>query len=115
MLGCTDLNTSYVLIYLIEQILKKLEGANLNTSYVLIYPAFLQQAQQSELNLNTSYVLIYRQELINAIKQDLFKYILCSYLSTTDFDKATDAQHLNTSYVLIYLFANPSRIVFTSI
>ena len=60
---------------------KRSQKIYLNTSHVLIYPNVESYFQLGK-DLNTSHVLIYRiTEGDMELKQALFKYISCSYLS----------------------------------
>ena len=97
-----DLNTSYVLIYRYCKVPRVWQNQfkyilcsylsiypvvmycfrfNLNTSYVLIYHSLVSSMILFWPNLNTSYVLIYREEYDQDARINIFKYILCSYLS----------------------------------
>ena len=126
-----NLNTSYVLIYLYYGLLLIscktafkyilcsylsilictvfFPSINLNTSYVLIYLKEMVKILGGIFDLNTSYVLIYQEERILFSLLQLFKYILCSYLSPPCAQTSCNSAYLNTSYVLIYLCSMCSR------
>ena len=53
----------------------------LNTSHVLIYLVRLAKEVAQNTNLNTSHVLIYPYKSPIIPKEQIFKYISCSYLS----------------------------------
>ena len=65
-------------------------------------------------NLNTSHVLIYQIPLLDIALIFLFKYISCSYLSTSAIFSLFSFKNLNTSHVLIYRYTTvPFDIVIT--
>ena len=69
----------------------------------MVHPGYGSMEYRQAFNLNTSYVMVHHDLTLSTSAISKFKYILCYGSSIVELIKASVANYLNTSYVMVHL------------